>query len=564
MPAEWVEKTPKESLIRRAYDFAERAHAGVKRLSGEPYITHCLAVAKTVADWSIGEVAVAAALLHDIAEDTTYSIKDLEKNFGSETAFLVDGLTKLKTIHYPENANIENLRKFVIAFTRDLRVLIIKLADRLHNMKTLDFLPPDRQKKMARETAEIYAPLAYRLGMQKLSGELEDLAFPYFYPDEYRWLKNEVRDDYAKRQLYAQKVVPIVVKTLKEHKIEPLNVGSRAKRYFSLYKKLLRYDMNLEKVTDLVALRIIVKTVEECYAALGIIHQLWQPVPNRFKDYIARPKPNGYRGLHTTVFALDNKILEIQIRTQEMHEENELGIAAHWAYQQIRDTEQAKNWTGVKNKKEMVWVEQLRNWQKAFSNQKEFFEALKVDFFKDRIFVLTPQNDIIDLPAGATPVDFAYQIHSDIGNQCVGAKVNGKIVNLDYELQPRDMVEIITRKNKKPSEDWLRFVKTALAKKNIKGSLNIGKRNLKKRLIAPHLEFRIINTDRPGYLKEITGVFAESRTNITYLQSQTDHRSVFSAVIVHCNALPNEKIQRILVRIIKLSGTKEVNYKISR
>jgi len=292
---------------------------------------------------------------------------------------------------------------------------------------------------------------------------------------------------------------------------------------------------------------------------------MWAPLPNRFKDYIARPKPNGYRSLHTTVFALDNRVLEIQIRTQEMHEEDEMGIAAHWAYQQVKSSpDGSKGWGGVKNKEELMWVEQLRNWQKSFPDQREFLESLKVDFFKERIFVLTPQNDIIDLPAGATPVDFAYRIHSDIGDQCVGAKVNGKIVSLDYELQSRDIVEIITQKNKKPSEDWLRFVKTALARKSIKESLNAGKKNLRKKLIAPHLEFRIVNSDRPGYLKEITAVFGEMKINITYLQSQTDSRSKFSTVSIYCNTLAEEKIQKLLVKLKKLNGTKEVNYKTSR
>lgn len=560
-----MEKIPKENVVRKAYEFALTAHEGAKRLDDEPYISHSLEVAKSVSDWNLGEVAIAAALLHDVVEDTSYTLKDIEKNFGPEIAFLVNGLTKLKFINYPENSDAESLRKFIISFAQDLRILLIKLADRLHNMKTLGALPPDRQKKMAWETAEIYAPLAYRLGMQKLSGELEDMAFPYAQPDEYKWLMKEVKEDYAERQAYAQKVVPMVVKTLKEHKIEPVSVDSRAKRYFSLYKKLLRYDMDLEKVTDLVALRIIVRTIEECYAALGVIHQMWAPFPNRFKDYIARPKPNGYRSLHTTVFALDNKILEIQIRTKEMHESDEYGIAAHWAYQQIKSsTTKRKDWIGVKDKKELLWVEQLRNWQDISGNEKDFLETLKVDFFKDRIFVLTPHNDIIDLPAGATPVDFAYRIHSDIGDQCVGAKVNGKIMPLDYELQSRDVVEIITQKNKKPSEDWLRFVKTGLAKKQIKGSLNVGKKNLKKKLIAPHLELRIVNNDRPGYLKEVTAVFGKMRINITYLQSQTDHRLKFSTVIVRCDVISDEKIQKLLVRIKKLPGTKEVNYKSSR
>jgi len=565
MSTEWIEKLPEDSQIRRAFEFAKEAHAGTKRLSGEAYINHCLAVAESVRDWSLGDAAIEAALLHDVVEDTPHPIEEIEKKFGPEVAFLVNGLTKLHSIKYPENANTESLRKFIISFTEDLRVLLIKLADRLHNMKTLNFLPPDKQKENAWETAEIYAPLAYRLGMQKLSGELEDLALPYAQPEEYKWLMKEIKHDYAECQTYTQRVVPIVIEMLKKHGINPLEVDSRAKRYSSLYKKLMRHEMDLGKITDLVALRIIVGTVEECYSALGVIHQMWAPFPNRFKDYIARPKPNGYRSLHTTVFALDNRTLEIQIRTQEMHETDEYGIAAHWGYEQTKKSLKiGEQWHGIKDKKELLWVEQLRNWQKSFSDQSGFLESLKMDFFKERIFVLTPQNDIIDLPAGATPVDFAYRIHSDVGDQCVGAKVNGKIVSLGYELQSRDIVEIITQKNKKPSEDWLRFVKTALARKSIKESLNAGKKDLRKKLIAPHLEFRIVNSDRPGYLKEVTAVFGEMRINITYLQSQTDNRSKFSTVSIHCNALADEKIQKLLVKLKKLNGTKEVNYKMGR
>ena len=560
----WVEKLPKESIVHKAYDFAEEAHKNEKRLDGEPYFSHCLAVAKSVFDWNLGETAVAAALLHDVVEDTSYSLKDIEKTFGPEIASLVNGLTKLTSVSYPQNADTETLRRFIISFTKDLRVLIIKLADRLHNMETLKALPPERQKRFAEETIEIYAPLAYRLGMQKLSGDLEDLAFPYIYPEEYAWLKGEIGANYVERQEYSQKVVPIIEKALKGQNINLIKIDSRAKRYYSLYKKLIRYNMDLSRIYDLVALRVIVKTIGDCYAALGVVHQIWQPVPNRFKDYIARPKPNGYRSLHTTVFGPENKIVEIQIRTEEMHQEDELGIAAHWAYQQVRNTDKKQNWTGIKNANEMTWMEQLRNWQNSFGNEKDFLESLKVDFFKDRIFVLTPENDIIDLPTGATPVDFAYRIHSDIGDECVGAKVNGKIETLDYELQTRDVIEIITQKNKKPSEDWLRFVKTPLARKQIKEALNAGNRRLKKKITGQQMEMEIINSDRPGYLKDVTAAFGEMKINISYLQSNTDQRGALSKVVVRIGILSTEKIQKLLVRLKKIVGTREVNYKISR
>jgi guanosine-3',5'-bis(diphosphate) 3'-pyrophosphohydrolase len=565
---EWLKKYPPSSVVNAAYEFAKDAHKDEKRENGDPYITHCLKVAETVLNWGLDETSVAAALLHDVVEDTKYTLKDIEKKFGSEVAFLVNGLTKLSAIKYSnKNPEVESLRKFILSFSQDLRVVIIKLADRLHNMQTIQFLPTERQKKLAWETEEIYAPLAYRLGMQKLSGELEDLAFPYTHPEEFKWLLKEVKDSYEDRLEYAIKILPIVQKTLEDNGIKIIALDARAKRYSSLYKKLLRYNMDLEKIYDLVALRVIVESVEDCYTTLGVIHKYWPPLPGQFDDYIARPKPNGYRSLHTTVFCIDNKITEFQIRTQEMHNEAELGIAAHWAYQQIKSSQKhAANWRGVVQRKELLWVEQLRNWQKAFTEQKGFIESLKIDFFKDRIFVITPQNDVIDLPAGATPIDFAYRIHSEIGDSCVGAKVNGKIVTLDYELRSGDVVEIITQKGKKPSEGWLRIAKTSLAQKQIKSALKKkdNKITQKKGDTAPHMEFKIINRDRTGYLKDITKTFAELKINITYLNSATEERKMFSMVTVRCDILPEEKLKKLLVKLKSISGTREINYKFNR
>ncbi len=565
--AEWLKNYPANSLVQKAYKFAEVAHKDTKRLSGEPYINHCLAVAETVHDWHLDEASIATALLHDIVEDTPLTIKKIEKEFGEEVAFLVDGLTKLDTFKYPEkDPQVENLRKLIVSFSRDLRVIIIKLADRSHNMRTLEALPEEDQRRIALETEDIYAPLAYRLGMQRLSGELRDLAFPYLQPKEYEWLLKEVKEEYEERQNYAdRKVKPAILKALAENNIKPIVVDSRAKRYSSLYKKLLRYDMDLSKIYDLVALRIVVNTVEECYTALGIIHKLWPPLPGRIKDYIARPKPNGYKSLHTTVFCIDNKITEFQIRTAEMHEEGELGIAAHWAYEQVKDSDRhKKNWTGVKTRKELLWVEQLRNWQKSFTDQKEFVESLKVDFFKERIFVITPHNDVIDLPVGATPIDFAYRIHSDIGDSAVGAKINGRLVPLDYKLASGDVIEILTQKGKKPSEDWLRFIKTPLAKDQIKIALREKQKALKEKANEGYLEFKITNQDRPGYLKDVTKTFGDMKVNITYLHSLTDHRGALSTVIIRTAALTKSRLEQILVRLKKISGTKEVSYKLIR
>lgn len=563
----WLTKYEKDSLVYQAYLLAKQAHENMQRRSGEPYIIHPLAVARMVYQWGLDDASIAAALLHDVVEDTDISLKDIEKKFGTEVSFLVDGLTKIKKIKITKkntDEDTENLRKLVLSFSKDLRVILIKIADRYHNMKTLEHLLPERQKALSLETIEIYAPIAYRLGMQKISGELEDLAFPYLYPEEYRWLRNNIGEQYESRVYYADRIVPIIKQTLEKEGVHPLIVDSRAKRYYSLWKKLMRYDMNLERVYDLVALRIIVKTVEECYLTLGIIHKYWQPVSTRFKDYIAHPKSNGYQSLHTTVFCVDGKITEIQIKTEAMHQENELGVAAHWAYEQIKSSkEHAEKWSGVINRKELLWVEQLRNWQKKFSHQEDFLNAIKVEFFKDRVFAMTPQNDIIDLPDGATPVDFAYQIHAEIGNTCIGAKINGKIVPLDTKIRPGDVVEIMTQPRKKPSEDWLRFVKTSLAQKNIRNAARkkIGGMFAKK--IVETLEFRITVEDRSGYLKEVTAIFGEMKINILSLQSQSDKQGKTAHVFLRCSLQPKAKIPKILTRIKSIPGTREVGCRIT-
>ncbi len=564
--ADWLKNYPPQSIVLKAYDFAQNAHRDGRRLNGEPYFTHCLAVAKNVRDWHLDETSIVAALLHDVVEETKYTLKDIEEKFGGEITFLVNGLTKLKSFKYPaKDPNVENLRKLIIAFSKDLRVIIIKLADRLHNMQTLGVLPPEDQRRISLETAEIYAPIAYRLGMQRLSGELEDLSFPYLFPNEYEWLLKTIKEEFSERQSYANRLKPLVWKMLREHGIFPIEIDSRAKRYFSLYKKLLRYDMNLEKIHDLAALRIIVKTVADCYAVLGIIHKNWQPLQGRIKDYIARPKPNGYRSLHTTVFALENKITEIQIRTEEMHEEAELGIAAHWAYEQIKTSEKKrKNWLGIRQRKELLWVEQLRNWQKNFGNQNEFVKTLKTEFFKERIFVLTPQNDVFDLPTGATPVDFAYHIHSEIGHSCVGAKVNGNIVPLNYELQSGDLVEILIQKGKKPSPDWLSFIKTTLAAAYIKNALRAKNKNLLNKIAQTGLELRIITKDRPGYLKDVATAFTELKINIVSVVSQNDSKSAFVTVVIKCGNLEKTKLEKLLFKLKKIPNTREVNYKFTR
>ncbi|KKW47315.1 MAG: RelA/SpoT family protein [Parcubacteria group bacterium GW2011_GWA1_60_11] len=565
---EFSEKNP-ASLVGRAYALAKKAHAGQKRTSGEPYFAHPLAAAQHVADWNLDEQSIAAALLHDVAEDTSISIEELRTEFGEDVAFLVDGVTKLGKIKYRGvETQVENLRKMILALSEDIRVVIVKLGDRLHNMTTLAALPPQKQRRIALETMDIYAPLAYRLGMQGLSGELEDLAFPYIYPQEYKWLIENVSERYEERERYLDRVKPIAVKELAANGITPLTVDSRAKRYSSLYKKLLRYEMDVEKIYDLVALRIVVSSVEECYAALGIIHKLWPPLPGRIKDYIALPKPNGYRSLHTTVFCLDQKITEIQIRTQEMHEESENGIAAHWAYEQIKGGKAyARRQAVTAEKKELAWVQQLRSWQKEFTNPEEFISSLKIDFFRDRIFAITPKGEVMDLPAGASPIDFAYQVHSAIGDTCSGAKVNGKIVPLNYELRSGDVVEIMTQKNKLPSESWLEFVTTASAKHHIRMRLrNSGRASgsLAKVSRAPtHVEFRLTVEDRIGLLKDISVMLSRSHLNIVSLNTQNPEvRGKFPVLRIKCDTADKEKIEKLVLKLKTIREVREISYRL--
>lgn len=476
----YFEKPEEKSLIKAAYEFAWRAHREQKRASGEPYIQHPLNVALMLTKMNLDTETIAAALLHDVAEDTPHTIKDIEDGFGRNIAFLVDGVTKLEKIQYGgDQAKAETLRKMFLAMAQDIRVVLIKLADRYHNMQTLASLPDDRRKKFALETLEIYAPISYRLGMGDLKGQLEDMSFKYLYPKEFEWLENQVSNKYEYQARYVKKLVPILSEIFKKEEIVPIEINARTKHFWTLYKKLQRHQMNFDKIHDLVAARIILSTIEECYLALGLIHQIWKPVPGLIKDYIAMPKPNGYQSLHTTVFGPEGRITEIQIRTSEIHSRAENGIAAHWAY---KEGEYKKSGYKKVDVKELAWVEQLREWQKAVRGSDEFFESLKIDFFKDRIFVLTPKGDVVDLPEGSTPVDFAYQIHSTVGHECTGAKINSQIRPLDAKLESGDMVEIMTQKGKKPTADWLNFVKTNMAKERIRSVLRSKNQKLVKEI----------------------------------------------------------------------------------
>jgi guanosine-3',5'-bis(diphosphate) 3'-pyrophosphohydrolase len=462
-------------IISKAFDYTQKIYGEQKRLSGQLLTDHCAEIALDLAEINLGSSIIAAALLHEVLEKFNIPREGLKKEMGEEVTFLVEGVTNLgKVEHRGAQRSLENLKKLFLATAKDIRVLMIKLVNRYHGMKTLWVFPPEKQKRLAQETLEVYAPIAYRLGMRKVSGELEDVAFPILWPEKYEWLLAKVKDKYQTREHYLKKLTPVIEKELKKAGIEPIEIHSRAKRYFSLYRKLNRYQMDLNKIYDLVALRIVVKDVDDCYAALGVIHKLWKPLPGRIKDYIALPKPNGYRSLHTTVFCPGGKITEFQIRTPEMHREAEYGIASHWYYSEKKGLRDYIRRLFTKPpEKELRLMQQLQQWQKEGTNEAaDFFDSLKIDFFKNRIFVFTPLGDVVDLPEGATPVDFAYHIHSEIGSHCQGAKVDGKMVALDTPLQNGQMIEIITQKQAHPTQDWLRFAKTNQAQNRIKAWLN--------------------------------------------------------------------------------------------
>lgn len=453
-------------LITKAYDFALKAHEGQKRMSGEPYFTHVFETAKILATMGMDTQTVVAGLLHDVVEDTNVSETELEKEFGVDITFLVKGVTKLGTLKYRgHERHIESLRKFFVAMANDLRVVIIKFADRLHNLRTLEFVRDDKRERIAVESIELYAPLANRLGMGKLKGEIEDAAFPFAYPKEYEIIENLIKEKKDEYQKCLTEVKNELEKELKKNKIKPIEVNYRMKHKYSLYKKWLKYDQDIGKIYDIVALRVVVDTVEECYRVLGLVHALWNPLPGRIKDYIAVPKPNGYRSIHTTIFTGRGEVAEIQIRTEEMHAEAAYGIAAHFAYK-----ENGKK--ALMDQSKFKWIEELKELNYSPSEPKSFIEHLKMDFFNDRIFIFTPKGDVIDLPEESSPVDFAYSIHSDIGNHMFGAKINGKMSQIFTKLRNGDIVEIITKKDSKPSSKWLEYSKTTIARKHIKQYLD--------------------------------------------------------------------------------------------
>ena len=500
------------SMIEKAYKVASEAHEGQKRKSGEPYIIHPLCVAIILADLELDKETIVAGLLHDAVEDTWMTYEEVEKEFGSEVALLVDGVTKLGQLSYSADkveVQAENLRKMFLAMAKDIRVILIKLADRLHNMRTLQYMRPEKQQEKARETMDIYAPIAMRLGISKIKVELDDLSLKYLKPDVYYDLVHKV----ALRKSEREQFVGAIVKEVKKHMDDAnikAQVDGRVKHFFSIYKKMVNQDKTIDQIYDLFAVRILVDTVKDCYAALGVIHEMYKPIPGRFKDYIAMPKPNMYQSLHTTLIGPNGQPFEIQIRTYEMHRTAEYGIAAHWKYKESSD---GKAPVGKSEEEKLNWLRQILEWQRDMSDNKEFMSLLKndLDLFADSVYCFTPQGDVKTLPSGSTPVDFAYSVHSAVGNKMVGARVNGKLVPIEYEIKNGDRIEIITSQNSQgPSRDWLKLVKSTQAKNKINQWF---KKELKednilkgKEMLAQYARakgFKIANYTKTQYLEAV-------------------------------------------------------------
>ena len=457
------------SMIEKAYKLAVKAHGDQRRKSGEPYIIHPLWVAIILADLEVDKEKIAAGMLHDVVEDTKFTEEDIRREFGDEVALLVDGVTKLGRLSYSSDkleVQAENLRKMFLAMAKDIRVIIIKLADRLHNMRTLQFMTPAKQKEKAKETMDIYAPIAQRLGISKIKTELDDLALKYSQPEVFYDLVNQINARKTEREEFVEQIVEEVSTHMKNANIKA-EVNGRVKHFFSIYKKMVNQDKTVDQIYDLFAVRIIVESVKDCYAALGVIHEMYTPIPGRFKDYIAMPKPNMYQSLHTTLMSSVGQPFEIQIRTEEMHKTAEYGIAAHWKYKESND---GKKSVEAQEEEKLSWLRQILEWQRDMSDNREFLNLIKgdLDLFAEDVYCFTPQGDVKNLPNGSTPIDFAYAIHSAVGNKMVGARVNGKLVNIDYKIQNGDRIEILTSQNSKgPSRDWLNIVKSTQAKNKI-------------------------------------------------------------------------------------------------
>ncbi|MCR5369113.1 MAG: bifunctional (p)ppGpp synthetase/guanosine-3',5'-bis(diphosphate) 3'-pyrophosphohydrolase [Clostridium sp.] len=500
------------SQIEKAYRIASEAHKDQKRKSGEPYIIHPLCVAIILADLELDKETIIAGILHDVVEDTILSYDDMVKEFGEEVALLVDGVTKLTQISWHKDKveiQAENLRKMFLAMAKDIRVILIKLADRLHNMRTLQYMKPEKQKEKARETMDIFAPIAERLGISKVKTELDDLSLKYLEPEIYEDLKNQVEQRKGTKEAFIHTILDEVNEAMQQAGIR-CKVEGRVKHLFSIYKKMVNQDKSIDQIYDLFAVRIIVDTVKDCYAALGVIHEMYKPIPGRFKDYIAMPKPNMYQSLHTTLISKSGQPFEIQIRTFEMHRTAEYGIAAHWKYKES-GSGQAANIDSTEAK--LTWLRQILEWQQDMSDNHEFLNLLKsdLDLFQDNVYCFTPTGDVKNLPSGSTPIDFAYSIHSAVGNKMVGARVNGKLVNIDYVIQNGDRVEIITSQNSRgPSRDWLKFVRSTQAKNKINqwfktelraDNIQRGREMIDRYCRAKGIDFTELN--KPEYVEKV-------------------------------------------------------------
>jgi len=480
------------AMVEKAYNFSLEAHSGQLRESGESYIIHPLGVVMILAELELDLVTIVAGLLHDVVEDTGVTLEVIRKEFGPEVASLVDGVTKLSRLDFTskEEQQAETLRKMFIAMAQDIRVVMIKLADRTHNLRTLRYLNTDKQKEIARETLEIYAPLAHRLGIYMIKWELEDLAFRYMQPEKYFQLVEKLAKKRREREHFINRIIWVLQDQLSEAKIKA-EIQGRPKHLYSIYNKMEAQGKDLSEIYDLTAIRIIVDSVKDCYHTLGIVHTIWKPIPGRFKDFIAMPKPNMYQSLHTTVFAAENELAEIQIRTWDMHRTAEYGIAAHWRYKEkVKDSDELDQ--------KLAWLRQLLEWQHDYRDAREFIKDLKGDLFTDEVFVFTPKGDVLDLPAGSVTIDFAYKIHTDVGNRCTGARVNGRLVPLDYQLKTGDMVEVVTSKSGSPSRDWLNLVKTNQAKSKIRSWFKKERReeNIEKGKEMLEREIRRINVEQ--------------------------------------------------------------------
>ena len=464
-----------KEMIKKAYNLAYNAHKEQRRESGEPYIMHPVEVAYILADMGMDTSTITAGLLHDVIEDTEHSYEDISREFSPEVANLVEGVTKLGKIKYKtkEEQQADNVRKMLLAMAKDIRVILIKLADRLHNMRTLKYMPVEKQKEKAKETFDIYAPLAHRLGMSKIKWELEDLGFRYMNPNEYYFIVRKIAEKRVERENHIEEIVEQLKNNLDKANI-PSDIEGRPKHFYSIYRKMVKKNTTIDQIFDLTAVRILVDTVKDCYAVLGIVHTIYKPIPGRFKDYIAMPKPNMYQSLHSTVIGPQGKPFEIQIRTFQMHKTAEYGIAAHWKYKEGEDN--SGDDSGDIDKK-LTWLRDMLEWQRETSDAEEFMEGFKIDLFSDEVFVFTPKGNVINLPYDATPIDFAYKIHTDIGNRCIGAKINGKMVPLDYHLKTGEIIEILASSTPKgPSIDWLSIVKSNQAKSKIRAWFKKAKR----------------------------------------------------------------------------------------